>query len=366
MIHIEWASFCDDGPFHGWVMAYDASTLQQLAIYSDTAYGEDGGIWMSGNGAAADSAGNIYLVTGNGTFDANSSSPLDFGDSVLKFAWSGSQYSVNGYFSPYNEATLDVKDEDLGSGGALLLPDQPGSNPHLLVAAGKQGTIYLLNRDNLGQFSNNGVSDPQIVQEITGLGGMFATAAYWNNNVYFWGAGDHLKAFALNNGSLSTSPTSQSAVSYGFPGATPSISSNGASDGIVWSLQTDVVHGGDGGPIYSGPAILHAHEAGNVSVELYNSGQNNPRDQAGNAVKFAVPSVANGKVYVGTVGQLNVYGLLPTEQVAAPTFNPPGGSFSGVQTVTFSDSTAGASIYYTTDGTTPSTAFNSLYGPYYD
>ena len=358
VVDIEWASFCDLGSYHGWVMAYDASTLQQLAIYTDTANGSQGGIWMGGAGAAADAAGNVFLVTGNGTFDTGSSSPTDFGDSVLKLVLGGGNISVSDYFTPYDQVTLSEGDQDLGSGGALLLPDQLGSHPHLLVTAGKEGRIRLLDRDNLGHFSNNGVSDPQIVQEIANeLGSVFATPAYWNNNVYFWAVNDQLKAFALSNGLLSSSPISQSTVTYGFPGATPSISSSGVSNGIVWSLQTDAV--GDGPNFSSGPAILRAHDATDVSIELYNSEQNSSRDQAGNAVKFTVPTVANSKVYVGAVGQLNVYGLLgPALQAATPTFSPAGGTFSAAQSVTLSDATPGASIFYTTDGSTPSSSSN--------
>ncbi len=361
VVYIEWASFCDDGVFHGWVMAYSASTLQQLAIFNDTPYGEDGGIWMSGNGAAADAAGNLFLVTGNGTFDASSSTPRDFGDSVVKLALSGGQISVTGYFSPYDELSMDQHDTDLGSGGELLLPDQSGSHPRLLVAGGKQGILYLLDRDNLGQFSNNGVSDPQVVQEVAGFGGLFSTPAYWNNNVYLWGSHDHLKTLALNNGLLSTAPIAQSGITYGFPGATPSISSNGNSNGIVWSLQSDMV--GPDVPVYVGPTVLHAHDAIDVAVELYNSEQNHTRDQAGNAVKFIVPTVTSGKVYVGGLGQLNVYGLLPTVQVAAPTFSPAAGTVSSGQPVTISDTTSGASVFYTTDGSAPSTLSNPYTGP---
>jgi len=362
VVDIEWGGFCDLGSYHGWVIAYDASTLQQLAIYSDTTNGSGGGIWMGGAGAAADALGNVFLVTGNGTFDSSGSSPTDFGDSVLKLGLSGGELSVNDYFTPYDQASMDVGDGDLGSGGALLLPDQPGSHPHLLVTVGKEGGIRLLDRDNLGHFSNNGVSDPQIVQEIANaLGPMFATAAYWNNNVYFWAVHDQLKVFALSNGLLSSSPTSQSAVTYGFPGATPSISSSGASNGIVWSLQTDVV--GDGPNFSSGPAILRAHDASNVSNELYNSEQNSSRDRAGNAVKFTVPTVANSKVYAGAVGQLNVYGLLgPALHAATPTFSPAGGTFLAAQSVILSDATPGASVFYTTDGSTPSSSSNLYTG----
>ena len=362
-VYVAFASFCDAGNYHGWLMAYSASTLQRLAIYSDSAYGVKGGIWMSGNGAAADTDGNVFLVTGNGTFDATSSSPKDFGDSVLKLGLSGGQVSISGYFTPWNQATLAAHDEDLGAGGQVLLPDQTGSHPHLLLAAGKLGVLYLLDRDNLGQFSNNGVSDPQVVQEISGLGALFSTAAYWNNNIYVWGSSDYLKTFTLNNGLLSTSPTAQSGFTIGFPGATPSVSANGASNGIVWSLQTDTVGGNDGDPIYTSPAVLHAHDATNVAVELYNSQQNYNRDQAPNAVKFIVPTVTNGKVYVAGLRQLSVFGVLPTVQVATPTITPAGGTYSGTQSVTLSDTTSGASIFYTTDGSTPSPASNLYTGP---
>ncbi len=194
---------------------------------------------------------------------------------------------------------------DLGSGGVLLLPDQVGTYPHLLVESGKEGTIYLISRDNLGHYNPN--NNNQIVQSLnTAIGGIWGMPAWWNNNIYFGGQYDYLKAYSFNPSTelLSTSPTSDSATYYNYPGPTPSISANGTTNGIVWALQTDST-----GP--NGAAILHAYDATNLATELYNTTQNASRDTPGGAVKFTVPTIANGKVYVPAVDVLNVYGILP-------------------------------------------------------
>jgi hypothetical protein len=300
VLYIVFASYCDNGPYHGWVFAYDAQTLNQLAIFNDTPNGGLGGIWQSGGGPAADASGNVFLMTGNGTFDGPSpGGSNDFGDSFLKLT-SGA-LTLSDFFTPFNQATLAANDNDLGSGAPLLLPDQGVGPPHLLVSAGKGGTIYLVDRDNMGGFNSN---NDQIVQSITGtLGALFGTPAYFQNTVYFSAVNDFLKAFSLSSGRLGTPPTSQSTTFFGFPGATPVISANGASNGIVWALQNDQAGA-------NGPAVLHAYLAADVSIELYNSNQNPSRDNPGSAVKFTVPTVINGKVYVGTQTQLSVFGPL--------------------------------------------------------
>src|SRR5262249_26262169 len=195
-------------------------------------------------------------------------------------------------------AQLDL---DLGSGGVMLLPDQPGSHPHELTTAGKEGKIYILDRDNLGGF--NATAD-QVVQEFKGLAkSAYSSPAYFNNTAYYHGLGDVLKAYTLSSGVLKIKPTSMSKTLFSNPGATPSVSANGTSNGIVWELQTDAW-------IRGGPAVLHAYNAGNVNRELYNSSQKGTRDKLGPAVKFSLPTIANGKVYVGTQTSFSIFGLL--------------------------------------------------------
>lgn len=304
MVYIAFGSHCDIGPYHGWVFAYSASNLTQAGVYNVTANGSQGAIWQTGDAPAVDSGNNLYVMTGNGTFDADTGG-VDFGDSFLKISKSGSSLTLSDYFTPFNQANLDSSDQDVGSGGPLVLPDQSGAHPHLLVGASKPGTIYLLNRDNMGHYCNGCSSDTQIVQSLpSAIGASFGTPAYWNGNVYFLGVGDFLKAFSVTNGMLSTSPTSLAPTTFGYPGATPSISASGTTHAIVWALQNDAAG--------SGPAVLHAYDATNVATELYNSNQAaGSRDAAGVAVKFTVPTVVNGKVYVGTSSELDVFGLLP-------------------------------------------------------
>jgi hypothetical protein len=300
-IYIAWSSNCDTNPFHGWVMSYNKYTLRQQNVWATTANGGLGGIWMGGGGIAADASGNLYLATGNGTFDA-SGNPIDFGDSIVKLPGRGIFAPVD-YFTPYNEANLAANDEDVGSGAVLLLPDQTRPHVHELIEAGKEGTIYVVDRDDMGHFNPH--NNSQIVQNIPGrIGGLYSTPTYWNGNVYFGGTYDTLKAFSLTNGLLSTSPTSQSAVTFGFPGPTPSVSANGSTNAIVWALQTDVT-------LNDGNEVLYAYDATNLNNELYDTTQNSQRDNLGGAVKFATPTIANGRVYVGAAQQLNVLGVIP-------------------------------------------------------
>jgi hypothetical protein len=296
LVYIAFASNCDIGAYHGWLLAYDAGTLSQVAVFNPTPDGSAGGMWQSGGGPSADDAGNIFVITGNGTFTAPSGGN-GYGDSFLKL--SARQLTVSDFFTPYNQADLEAADRDLGSGPPLLLPDQNQGPPHLMVSAGKEGTIYLVDRDNMGQFQNG--SDSQIVQSIPGGHPLFGSPAYFNNTVYMFAIRDGLKAYSLTNGQLALS--GQSPIIAGYPGATPSISANGGdpSTAIVWALQTDQFETG-------GPAVLRAYQATNVARELYNSSQN-PQDAPGPAVKFTVPTIANGKVYVGTQDRLSVFGL---------------------------------------------------------
>ncbi|MBS1839973.1 MAG: hypothetical protein JSS69_17395 [Acidobacteria bacterium] len=324
VVFIAWASHEDRSPYHGWVIAYKADLSQRVAVFNTTPNGGLGGIWMSGAAPAFDSGGNFYFSTGNGSFDSASG----FGDSVLKMGPpNAGVFPFLDFFTPSDQATLNLNDTDVAAGGVVVIPDlSSGAHKQLLVQIGKDGTIHLLDRTNLGQYCNGCASDTQIVQEISGqVNGMWGTPAYWNGNLYVGGAqdggtsGDNLKAFSFNaggSGQFSATPTSLSARVFQFSGPTPSVSSNGTMNGIVWAIDSSQY--GPPTPNGSGPAVLHAYDATNLATELWNSAQG-AGNAAGNAVKFAVPTIANGKVYVGTrgssttnggVGELDVYGLL--------------------------------------------------------
>jgi len=302
LIFIAWASHCDKTPYHGWVMGYDAATLKRFAVWNTTPNGGLGGVWQSGTGMASDGR-YVFFVTGNGSYDGPKRG-MDFGDSVIKFpAELGDQHPYD-WFTPWNQYTLSNFDSDVGSGGVLLLPDQgPGApHQHLLVQVGKSGSIYLIDRDHMG---GNHSDTNQIVQDMeNAVGGLWATPGWWNNNVYFGGSNDYLKQYTFDpaSGLLSTGPFAATSTFFGFPGPTPSISANGTENAIVWTLQTD----GYG----SRASVLHAYDATNIANELYNSNQNEARDNPGGAVKFTVPTVANGKVYIPANQELSVFGLL--------------------------------------------------------
>jgi hypothetical protein len=305
-VYIGWASHCDNGPYHGWVMSYDEISLAQTGVWNSTPNGGLGGLWQSGTGLAADSSFNLFFATGNGTYDGKKGGD-DFSDTVIKLALPAGRdrFSVTDWFTPYNQSDLSKIDSDVGSGGALLLPDQGQSAPHefLLVQVGKSGSIYLIDREHLGHF--NSKNNNQIVQDMEkAIGGLWATPAWWNNNVYFGGSNDYLRQYTFDptQGLLSNGAVYATATYFGFPGPSPSISANGAADAIVWALQTDNYG--------SGSATLHAYDATNVGTELYNTGQNFSRDDPGGSVKFTVPTITNGKVYVPASHRLTVYGLL--------------------------------------------------------
>jgi hypothetical protein len=341
-VYVGWSSHEDASPWHGWLIGYTASNVQQQAsIFNASPNGGMGGIWASGGAPAVDSDGNIYVSTGNGVFDANNSTlpDNDYGDSVLKLQPStgstsnGENLNLLDWFTPDNQSYLSENDIDLGSGDGVLLPDQ-NSGPilHLLVAIGKQGIVYLIDRDNMGHYEPG---SNQVVQSFTGSpSGFYGTPAFWQNNLYFagsldnTGSGDYLKLFSFTptTGQFDTAPASESAHYYNFPGASPSVSSQGSSNGLVWALDESAYGYANPNPmdgttncfqvpvpsVCAGPAVLHAYDAGNLLIEYWNSSMAaNNSDQAGNAVKFVPPTVANGKVYVSTRTEIDVYGLSP-------------------------------------------------------
>jgi outer membrane protein assembly factor BamB len=307
LIVTTWTSHCDYQPYTGWVIAFDAKTLSRASALNvaPNSGGRGPSIWMSGAGPGADAAGNIFLLTANGVFettmDANGfPTGQDYGNSFVKIATSGSTLSVADYFTMSNELDESSRDLDLGSGGEMLLPDLTdanGTTRHLVVGAGKDGAIYVVDRDSMGKFS---ASSNRIWQQLDGAvpGGVFASPAYFNGSVYYGDVGGTLKAFKVTNAKLGGSPSSQSATIFVRPGASPAVSASGAANGIVWAVEN------------SNPAVLHAYDASDLSRELYNSNQAaNNRDHLGPGNKFIAPAIADGKVFVGTQNSVGVFGL---------------------------------------------------------
>jgi hypothetical protein len=326
VVYTSWASHCDINPSstdraHGWVIAYDAATLAQTSIFCTSPNGNLDTIWQGNGSLAVDADGNLYFETGNGSAGPSTG---NYDEAFVKLSTSGG-LSVADYFIPANYAALDAADQDIGSGAPIALPDQPGAHAHLLVGAGKDGRIFVINRDNMGGLNNPPTGPNLIVQELpngTVSGGSWDTPAYFdagsdgNRWIYYAGNNDFLKAFRLSNGMLSTTPSSQSATR--FPpqyGATPIVSANGTNDGIVWAIAE------------GGTAVLHAYDALNLGHELYNSSQAGTRDQLTQGVKFFTPTVADGKVFVATTNStdtlntLTIFGLF--NQPQDPGFEKP-------------------------------------------
>jgi hypothetical protein len=364
---ISWAAHCDKTPYHGWVMSYGSTTLTQEGVYNTSPNGSANGIWMSGAGPAADSSGNIYFATGNGTWSA-----ADNGDSIVKLGPpSGSTLPLLDYFTPYDQGSLSAADLDVSAGGVVLLPTL-SNGKKLLAMLSKAGTIYLIDTSSMGKYCVTQTpactgSDTNIVQEIPkAFTGYWGAPAYWNGYLYWSGGNDTsgaaepLKAYSFNaNGSglISTSPASVAAHSFNFSGPVPSVSSNGTSNGIVWGMDN-----GSFASTCSGGTncqVLYAYDATNLATMLYNSSQAaNNRDVPGTAVKFTTPTIANGKVYVAGKGSVSAFGLLSavSPTATAPTLSPVGGTYASAQTVSLADTTPGAVMHYTTDGSTPTTA----------
>lgn len=324
VVYTTWASHCDYDPYTGWIIGFDAGTLKKTSILNIEPDGSEGAIWMAGAGPAADMSGNIYLLTGNGSFDTtlnNEGFPEkgDFGNAFLKLGVSDGKLFVADYFDMHTTIAESRKDLDLGSGGALVLPDMKdssGKTRHLAVGAGKDNVIYLVDRNSMGKY--NPENDDAVYQMIpstgsdnsqglggTGTTGVYSMPAYFNGVLYYGAVDDYLRAFKFNRARIVTPAASHTAITFGYPGTTPSISSNGSRDVIVWAVENNT------------PAVLHAYDANDLSHELYNSAQEKSRDEiTGN--KFITPMIAAGKVYVGTPTGVAVFGLLSKETPAQP------------------------------------------------
>jgi hypothetical protein len=371
IVYMAFGSHGDYGPWHGWILAYNATTLRQTGAWCTTPNNMRGGIWGAGTGLAADVPdptghpfGRLFTASGNGTFDAtatNYTNSMDYADSVIRLdlangvpTMTSGGKTVGDFFTPHNQDALAASDQDVGSGGPVLLPSSVSGGQRLLVHGGKTGQIYIVNQDNMGGYHPTNTIDPQ---QKAGVRSVWGAPAYWNGHIYFWAPNDYLRAFNFVNGVMSPTAASVSTESSAFPGPQPVVSSNGSTNGIVWSVLTSNY-------ATQGYAMLQAHDATNVSKLLYSSNQDFTRDDPGPAVKFAVPTIANGKVYVGAEYQLSVYGLLNGQtQAATPSISPAGESFTSSVTVSMKDLTTGATIHYTTDGTVPTAASPSYTAP---
>ena len=305
IVYTSWGSHCDIAPYTGWVIGYDEGTLAQVSVLNLTPNGSDGGIWASGAGPAFDSAGNLYLLMGNGTFDTNLDprgfpASGDYGNAFMKLSTAGTALSVADYFTMYNTGVESSDDTDLGSGGAMLLPvlsDAQGQPRALAVGAGKDGHVYAVDRNNLGKYHANSNAVYQELQAALG-GPVFSSPAWFNGALYYGASGDALKAFAFTNGAFAAGPSSQTSTVFDYPGTTPAVSANSTANGIVWAAEN------------AATAVLHAYDAGDLSKEIYNSNQAaGGRDNFGTGNKYIVPTVANGKVYVATASGVGVFGL---------------------------------------------------------
>ena len=352
-INMSFASHGDNQPYHGWMFAYNATNVsQQLASYNATPNGGLGGFWDGGGGPSVDAQGNLYFQTGNGTFDGGTTitTTNNYAMSLLKFATTNGIALVD-YFAPANAVALSSGDQDLGSSAPIILPDSAGSaaHPHLVVGGGKTAPVYLVDRDNMGRF--NGTTGPnKIVQQFNGGpgGDRNVTPAFFNNTLYMIDGGSRIGAYTITNALFNTTPVESPDNYANKGGATVSISANGTRDAIAWALYNS------GGQSPTTPCVLRAYNATNLTQELYTSDQIASRDSAGDAVKFTLPTIANGKVYVGAQYSVTVYGLAAAF-LSTPVINPNGGVFTNSVVVSITESSPGTTIYYTVDGTAPTT-----------
>jgi hypothetical protein len=356
-VFLSFGSHGDSPPYHGWIFAYNATTLARVGVINTSPNASNdpsgwplagGSIWQSGGGLSSDGS-SIYCVTGNGAFDPSNGS---YGDSVLRIPMS--TFQVADYFTPNDQEALNDGDNDLGSSEAILLPPAAGSaqKPNLLVCCGKEGTIYLLNRENLGKYN----ATDNVVQELyERQNGVWGSPCYFNGSVYYGPTYGEIRQYPVREATFfGGGESSSTPETFEFPGPTPCVSSDGNQNGILWAIQTDAWS-------YGGPGVLHAYAASNLNTEFYNSSTTNGRDTLDGAVKFSVPTVANGRVYVGTADSVSVFGL--GQWAATPTVTPASGSYTNSVKVTVTDTTPNAQIYYTTDGSLPSRTSKLYTGP---
>jgi hypothetical protein len=305
VVYLTWTSHCDIRPYTGWIMGYNPTTLAQTTVLDVTPNGNEGSIWGAGAGPAADDAGNIFFLDANGIFDGtlNSNgfpSSGDYGNAFVRLTTKGG-LAVADYFEMYNGQQESDEDVDLGSGGAILIPplkDSSGTTWNLAAGAGKDSNLYVVNRNSMGKFNPNTNNN---YQELSGVlpGGIWSMPAYYDGRLYFGPVGQPILAFQFKNAKLLTSSVAQTSNSFGYPGTTPSISSNKSTNGIVWAAEN------------TNPAVLHTYNADTLA-ELYNTNQaSGGRDNFGAGNKFITPLIINGKVYVGTTTGVGVFGLLP-------------------------------------------------------
>jgi len=366
-LFVTYCGYSDTDPYHGWLFGYNATNLVLATNYmfcttpnaSINDFGGnagEGGIWQGGGGPCVDTNNNLYFETGNGSFSANTNGD-DYGDTFLKISTTNG-FAVADYFTPNDQASLQASDVDLGASAPMLLPDSVGSvaHPHLIAGFGKSGKMYVLDRDTLASPHYQSGSDSQIIQSFYATGyGIWAPPAYFNGNIYVQPSYGPLYQYCITNAAVNTSAVATAPVSFGFDNGGPVTSGNGTSNGIVWVLNSAAF--GDGGP-----AVLYAFNATNISQELYDSSQLLSRDNPGGAVKMVPPTVAGGKVYVPAQYALSVFGVQGF--INAPVIAPAGGGFVNSVSVAITDTSAGVAIYYTLDGTTPTTASTLYTAPF--
>ncbi len=361
-VYFGYGAHGDNGPWHGWLFAYNAKTLAQSAALCLSPNGFGAGVWQSGAGMPIDdiaTGGRMFVATGNGTHSTYPpfSGSTELGNSIVVLNLANGGLTATDAFTSFNYLFLNTWDYDQGSGGVLMIPDQQGANPHILVEEGKEGRILVLNRDHLGGYAAGAASNTNILQDLPNeTKGLWSTPAYWNGNVYIWGSGDTgaggdvPRLFELNGGVLNAKPSSQSTIVSQHPGASFSVSSNGTQNGIAWALRSDQFN-------THGAGVLYAWDATDLTTPLYESDTNSARDAAGAANRFSIPIVTNGNVYVAANGSVDVYGLFNDEPLAAaPVMTPNGGTFTASEIVKLSTTTTSAGIFYTLDGTVPTPA----------
>jgi hypothetical protein len=321
---VPWGSFSDYGVYHGWLMAFDGGTLNLQAVFNPTPqfqaddvvsgpsdHGGGGSFWQGGAAPAIDAAGNIYVNTADGSFNANQGGN-NYGDTMLKLQFNGSSFQIADSFTPFNQACINESDLEIGSVGIALVP-----NSSMLISGSKEGRFYMVNSQAMGGYDSTG--DNHIAQEFmigehscdaetpgsgaaegTGWNRMYGTPAFWNNNMYAQASSLQLKQFQFQNGTFNPTPVAQSPSASGLRGGNSVVSSNGNQNGVVWTYEKSA----------SGRGILHAYDAMSVSTELWNSNMNANRDQMGTGIAFIAPVVMNGKVFVTYDFSVAAYGLL--------------------------------------------------------